>query len=87
MRGLHIPELMPDEFILGYLGRIASVNGIMGETAIRSSLKDWYLQQPGTNSKVTLLEQLSFASKIDSHQFACHHTLIPVYRAVACNFH
>ena len=87
MRGLHIPELMPDEFILGYLGRIASVNGIMGETAIRSSLKDWYLQQPGTNSKVTLLEQLSFASKIDSHQFACHHTLIPVYRAVASHLH
>lgn len=87
MIGLHIPELMPDEFILGYLGRIGTVNGIEGETAIRLLLKEWYVQPPGRNSKATLLEQLAYASKIDPHQFACHHTLIPVYRAVASHLH
>lgn len=84
---LHIPEIMPDEFILGYLGRIGAVNGIKSESALRTALREWYKHQIGSISDGTLVEHLSYASGITLHHFACHHTLIPVFRAVASHLH
>lgn len=84
---LHIPELMPDEFILGYLGRIGAVNGIRSEPYMRTVLRQSYKQQNGQDSEGTLIEHLAKVSGIDTYHFARHHTLIPLYRAVASHLH
>jgi hypothetical protein len=78
---------MPDEFILGYLGRVGAVNGIKSESDTRTALRGWYEHQNGSISDGTLVEHLAYASGVDTHHFACHHTLIPAYRAVASHLH
>lgn len=87
MTPLHIPELMPDEFILGYLGRIAAVNGIRKELDTRSALRQSFKQQNRQDSDGTLIEHLAQASGVNTYHFACHHTLIPLFRAVASHLH
>lgn len=84
---LQIPELMPDEFILGYLGRIGAANGISRESELRAILRQSYKHQNGVDSDGTLIEHLAQASGVDTYHFACHHTLIPLYRAVASHLH
>jgi hypothetical protein len=86
MNQLHLPELMPDEYILGYLGRIGTLNGFRNEREIRAALRKQHNQnRPGT--KGTLLEFLSEISRLDTYNFAQHHTLFPAFRAVASYLH
>lgn len=86
---MHIPSLMPDEFILGYLGRIGAVNGFSTETKTRTALGKWFKANTESSSRATLTEQLAYASRIDIRSLVRHHTLIPAFRAVAsyCSDH
>lgn len=83
MISLHIPELMPDEFMMGYLGRIGAANGFNNEAETRSAIAEWYRQATGSSTVATLIEQVAYASQIVTQHIARHHTLIPVFRAVA----
>lgn len=74
---------MPDEFILGYLGRIGEVNGIRSGSDLRKALRQWYGQRQQSSPDNTLIEHLAFASGTDTYHFACYHTLIPICRAVS----
>lgn len=80
---LQIPELMPDELIVGYLGRIGAVNGIRNESELRTVLRKSYKQQNGQDSDGSLIEHLAQLSGMNTYHLACHHTLIPLFRAVA----
>lgn len=79
---LHIPALMPDEFILGYVGRVGTANGYPRASDIRNALKKWHYVKTGQAQSVTLAEQLASAAGLQLQNFIRHHTLVPLYRSV-----
>jgi len=80
---LHIPQLMPDEFVLGYWGRVARANGYTETTgASRSHLLAWYKQETGDLETSAFTTQLAYATGVRGEYFAQGHTLIPFLRAV-----
>lgn len=83
MRELYIPALMPDEFISGYLGRIACINGYKSDRPSRLALRKWHDYHFPGKPCTTLTTQLADANGIDTFSFAKHHTLIPIIRAVS----
>lgn len=82
MNQLHIPELMPDEFVLGYRARIGRVNGISDKAKLSNSLRNVFENQVDSKNETSLVEKLATLSKVSMQNFIKFHTLIPLQTAV-----
>jgi TniQ len=79
---LHIPTLMPDEFFLGYLGRITLINGLRSATITNNILSAWIKQGHPETKVVPSAYSLAKVSGLDLETFFRRHTLVPIVRAI-----
>jgi len=83
---LILPTILPDEFLLGYLGRISAVNHRISISNIKNILKNWFsetkpeLKNPDIKKRSSLLE-LAEALGIEAKTIAKKHTLLPILRS------
>lgn len=79
---LHIPTLMPDEFFLGYLGRITLINGLDSTSSTNKILSAWIKQSHPTTRAVPSAFSLAKVSGLDLETFIRQHTLVPIVSAI-----
>lgn len=78
-----IPEIMPDEFVSGYLLRLAAINGYRYDRAFIDTLQKYLGFTPEHPSHMNLFEIISHAVRLDLPEFIKRHTLIPYRKAVS----
>lgn len=78
-----LPTVMPDEFVIGYWGRVHALNlrGTPNQTA--EALIDYFALPP---SRIQRVEALALAAKTDIQNFVQEHTLIPAHGAITFEF-
>jgi len=84
---MHMPCLLPDEFLPGYLGRVARLNGIASGYEMKIRIKTSRHPQQPTQLPIEWLAQ---ASQMPLDVLIQRHTLIPLFRAVreeGCSAH
>lgn len=78
---IHLPELLPDEFLLGYMGRIARCNGL-------NRVMAWKLVNAradsltGSNALRSATHTLAAVLRTNPDDLAGRHTALPVVRAL-----
>jgi hypothetical protein len=75
-----LPLAMPDEFVLGYWGRIHILNLFRTPNQTVDALIKYFLLSP---SRIQRVEALALAAQLDVQTFVQGHTLIPVHRAIS----
>ncbi|MDO9232644.1 MAG: TniQ family protein [Methylotenera sp.] len=80
--GLHIPMLMPDEFFMGYLGRLTLINGLGNTSNTNKILSSWVKQSQPEASVVPAAYSLPKLLGIDVETFIKQHTLAPITSAI-----
>jgi hypothetical protein len=76
---MHMPCLLPDEFLPGYLGRVARLNGIASGYEMKIRVKA--SRHPLQPTRLAI-EWLAQASQMSLDVLIQQHTLIPLFRAV-----
>jgi len=76
---MHIPCLLPDEFLPGYLGRVARLNGITSGYEMKFRIKTSRLPHEPTPLAIEWLAQ---TCQMPLDILIQQHTLIPLFRAV-----
>lgn len=71
---------MPDEFVLGYWGRIHTLNLFSTPSQTAQALID-YFDLP--KSRIQRIEALALSAQSSTQQFVQNHTLIPAHGAIA----
>ena len=75
------PALLPDEFALGYQGRVMRLNGwILAKDAMAHMAK-WAVASSQAESSCAPVEYLAYVAGIPIADFVRHHTLFPYVRA------
>jgi hypothetical protein len=80
--GLDIPMLMPDEFFMGYLGRLTLINGLGNTSNTNKILSAWVKQSHPEASVVPAAYSLPKLLGIDVETFIKQHTLAPITSAI-----
>lgn len=78
-----LPTVMPDEFVLGYWGRVHILNFFGTPTQTVEALIDYFALQP---SRTQRIEALALAANTDVQSFVQNHTLIPAHSAITFEF-
>lgn len=78
-----LPTVMPDEFILGYWGRVHILNLRSTPNETADALID-YFELP--KSRIRRIEALALAARADLQFFVQNHTLIPAHGAISQHF-
>jgi|GEM_PF-6438622 len=80
--GLHIPMLMPDEFFMGYLGRLTHINGLGNTSNTNKILSAWVKQSHPEANVVPAAYSLPKLLDIDVETFIRQHTFAPITGAI-----
>jgi hypothetical protein len=78
-----LPTVMPDEFVLGYWGRVHILNFLGTPTQTVEALIDYFELPP---SRIQRIEALALAAKTNVQDFVQSHTLIPAHSAITYEF-
>lgn len=79
---MHIPALLPDELLGGYLQRIATLNALDGGTAVLKRLLQAPGRARGRAACPTPLELIAAASRVDKASLIRTHSLLPLRQLV-----
>ncbi len=77
-----IPHILPDEFVLGYRGRIRILNGFPDTPRMMAALHPEGYCSDFNQSGTPAISVLAKAANVNCIQFVCRHSLIPFIRAV-----
>ncbi len=80
--GLHIPMLMPDEFFMGYLGRLTLINALGNTSNTNKILSAWVKQSRPEANVIPTAYSLAKLLGIDVEKFTREHTLAPIKRTI-----
>lgn len=80
---LIVPTAMPDEFVLGFWGRIHALNCLTTPSQTIEALIDYLSVEP---SDIARVQALALAANMDFQAFTQNHTLIPVHGAISQHF-
>lgn len=75
-----LPTVMPDEFVLGYWGRIHILNLFRTPNQTAEALIE-YFDLP--SSRIQRIEALALSAQLSTQKFVQNHTLIPAHGAIA----
>lgn len=78
-----LPTVMPDEFVLGYWGRVHILNLLGTPNQTVEALIDCFALP---SSRIQRMEALALAAKTDLQNFVQSHTLIPAHCAITHEF-
>lgn len=78
-----LPTVMPDEFVLGYWGRIHILNLLGTPNQTVEALIEYFALPP---SRIQRVEALALAAQTDTQSFVQKHTLIPAHGAITGDF-
>lgn len=78
-----LPPVMPEEFVLGYWGRIHILNLLGTPNQTAEALIDYFALPP---SRIQRVEALALAAKTDVQTFVQNHTLLPAHAAITVEF-
>lgn len=78
-----LPTVMPDEFVLGYWGRVHILNLLGTPNQTLDALIDYFELPP---SRIQRVEALALAADTDIQSFVQNHTLIPAHSAITFEF-
>lgn len=78
-----LPTVMPDEFVLGYWGRVHILNLLGTPNQTVKVLIDYFGLPP---SRIQRIEALALAANTDAQSFVQNHTLIPAHSAITFEF-
>jgi hypothetical protein len=78
-----LPTVMPDEFVLGYWGRVHILNFLGTPNQTLKALIDYFELPP---SRIQRVEALALAANTDVQNFVQNHTLIPAHSAITFEF-
>lgn len=76
------PAVLPDEYALGYKGRLMRINGIVDPKQV----VDWMRKMPGATKDVqqaSVVELLAAVAAMPPSEFVRHHTTLPFQRGFA----
>lgn len=79
--GLHIPEIMPDEFHLGYFGRFATLSGFENEKVADAFLREGFSDGIMQSAYNLMPLKLAKLLNISPDDFVKNHTLVTLLRA------
>lgn len=79
---MHIPALLPDELLGGYLRRIATLNALDGGAAVLKRLLQAPGRARGRAACPTPLELIAAASRVDKASLIRTHSLLPLRQLV-----
>lgn len=79
---MHIPALLPDELLGGYLQRIATLNALDGGAAVLKRLLQAPGRARGRAACPTPLELIAAASRVDKASLIRTHSLLPLRQLV-----
>lgn len=72
------PVLCPDEYALGYLGRVSSINGWSKTEQVLSDLTGWVRRVDSSLTDAPPIQVLATAAGYDASTFIKGHTLLPL---------
>lgn len=78
-----LPTVMPDEFVLGYWGRIHVLNLYSSPTQTLEALIENFALPP---TRIQRVEALALAAQTSTQPFVQKHTLIPALAAISQHF-
>ena len=76
------PEVLPEEFALGYKGRVMAFNGMTDPKLAMDALMEWSGNAGTSRRNFSTVELLAAVAEIDVAQFVRAHTALPLRRAV-----
>ena len=76
------PQPFPDEWAVGYAGRVARLNGWGAEKELYDGLRNAFGQIGQSMLELTAVHLLANAAGMDVERFARDHTLLPIWRGV-----
>lgn len=82
---LHVPILQPDEFFMGYLGRMTVINGLSSTSDTSRILSDWFNEGKTTTKVVPIVYSLAKALQMEAKSLIQRHTLLPIARTIKRN--
>lgn len=80
------PEILPEEYALGYRGRVMACNGMTDSTDSVNALLKWSGNARVSRHSFSTVELLAALAGMDVGRFVCSHTLLPLRRAVVASF-
>jgi hypothetical protein len=76
-----LPNILPDEFLLGYLGRISAVNNKISISNIKNILRNWFSEAKPEIKAPPFIVVLAHALELDISSIVKKHTLSPILRS------
>ena len=80
------PEVLPEEFALGYKGRVMAFNGMTDPKLAMDALMEWSGNAGTSRRNFSTVELLAAVAEVDVAQFVRAHTALPLRRAVVAAF-
>ena len=77
------PTTLPDEFVLGYVGRFMRMNAARTRNDAMALITGWIDANVGSQEAKSSVERLSSLAGMDVSTFVCMHTLLPFNRGIA----
>ena len=77
------PTTLPDEFVLGYVGRFMQMNAARTRNDAMALITGWTDANVGSQEAKSSVERLSRLAGMDVSTFVCMHTLLPFNRGIA----
>jgi hypothetical protein len=78
-----IPQILPDEFLLGYQARLRILNGFPNNESLMKALLPNDRRSVGTKTGSTVITALANLLGTDCPELVCRHSMIPFIRAIA----
>lgn len=79
-RSLILPTILPDEFMLGYLGRVVKVNDFNSILNIKKILRNWFREAKPKMTMPPFVELLAYAMGCETSSIVKQHTFTSVLR-------
>jgi len=80
---MHVPALLPDELLGGYLFRLGRLNGIASGEAALKALYEEPRRPRGRSACPTPFELIAQVTRVDKARLLRSHTLVPLHQAVS----
>jgi hypothetical protein len=77
------PTTLPDEFVLGYVGRFMKMNAARTRNDAMALITTWIVANAGSQEAKSSVERLSRLAGMDVSTFVWMHTLLPFNRGIA----
>lgn len=82
---ISLPNLMPDELLLGFFGRLGVLNGYPDYTSAKSQVKNILINNFNRDCQYPLIYQMSDLLSLPATQIVREHTLVPILRSTHWN--